>query len=362
MSFIVAIETEVPEFKHSQKDLISFYQRLSENDKDKRKAKIIGEKAGISSRYSVLNDFSAEQNEYTFFPKNKELEPSPSINHRMDVYKQNALALSLKTIKKIKEIDSYLPNVTHIITVTCTGLYAPGLDIELIQALNLSPSINRSSINFMGCNAALLALKQADAICKSHKDATVLIVCVELSTIHFQNNFSDDYLLSNLIFGDGCAAMLLSSNETINSQYKKIALKSFHSYLIHSGKSDMTWNISDKGFILNLTSYVSQLVNGNIKNMLDAISIQASEITYWAIHPGGKKILDEFIIAMDLAKTDLKSSYKILNDYGNMSSPTILFVIKDLIESNLHAKKNEHIFAAAFGPGLSIETALLHYV
>jgi alpha-pyrone synthase len=362
MSFVLAIETEVPKYKHYQKDILHFYQQVTDNEDDKRKIKIIGEKAGITTRYSVLKDFSLNKDEYTFFPPTKNLEPSPTINTRMQVYKEEALALALKTIGKIKNIDVIKQNITHIITVTCTGLYAPGLDIELIQALNLAPTTARSSVNFMGCNAAILALKQADAICKTQKSATVLIVCVELSTIHFQNNFSDDYLLSNLIFGDGCATLLLSSNQIVESHHPKVEIKNFYSYLVHAGKADMTWNISDKGFILNLTSYVSQLINGNIKTMLDALSINANEIDYWAIHPGGKKILDEFCVAMNLEKDKLNSSYSILNDYGNMSSPTILFVLKEMLESNKTSKKNETIFAAAFGPGLSIETMMLQYV
>lgn len=362
MSYLLAIETAVPQFKHFQNDIIAFYQNATNDETIKRKIKIVGEKAAIHSRYSVIPDFSLTENDFTFFPKTRFLLPEPSLNKRMDLFKKHALNLSLSAIKKIKNFESKKNTITHIISVTCTGLYAPGLDIEIIRALQLNPNTQRSSINFMGCNAAILALKHADAICKSTANANVLIVCTELSTIHFQTNFSDDYLLSTALFGDGCAATLVSSNYDDNFGFPKISIQSFHSTLLHEGQDDMAWNISDNGFILNLSSYVSQLINTNIKKMLDELDINPDIIDYWAIHPGGKKIIDDFIVALNLSKEKLKQSYAILNGYGNMSSPTVLFVLKQIIEENATAKTNKKILAAAFGPGLSIETMLLQYV
>ena len=124
----------------------------------------------------------------------------------------------------------------------------------------------------------------------------------------------------------------------------------------------MAWNISDKGFIINLTSYVSQLINGSIKEMIESIGVNSNEIDYWAVHPGGKKILDDFKKALDLSPDKLKQSYDVLNNFGNMSSPTVIFVLKQIIESNKANKIGEKIFTAAFGPGLSIETMQLEYV
>ena len=214
----------------------------------------------------------------------------------------------------------------------------------------------------MGCNAAILALKAANDICKSSNGATVLIVCTELSTIHFQKNYSDEYITSNALFGDGSAAMLVGYFKPEAPNYSPIEIKSFHSTLLHQGAGEMAWHISDTGFIINLTSYVSQLINGSIKQLLESIGVKPSEISYWAIHPGGKKILNDFREALNLSADKLKASYEILNNYGNMSSPTVLFVLKEIIESNLNSKIGERIFAAAFGPGLSIETMQLEYV
>lgn len=369
MSYILAIETAVPEFKHFQKDIIAFYQNATDDETIKRKIKIVGEKAAIHTRYSIVEDFSKTVDEFTFFPKNRFLLPEPTLNTRMDLFKKHALNLSLNAIKKIKNFNNFKNTITHIISVTCTGLYAPGLDIEIIRALNLSPNTQRNSINFMGCNAAILALKYADAICTSTKNANVLIVCTEISTVHFQTNFSDDYLLSTSLFGDGSAAILVSSNYQPEFNYPKISIQSFHSVILHQGQNDMAWNISDKGFILNLSSYISQLINGNIKDMLQSIDINSNTIDYWAIHPGGKKIVDDFAEALQLKNEDLKESYNVLANYGNMSSPTVLFVLKEIIENNIARPRSEQdndinkkIVAAAFGPGLSIETMLLEYV
>lgn len=341
---------------------MNFYQNSTDDKNVKRKIKTIATKAAISYRYSVLSDFSHEPKNFTFFPKNIQLLPEPSINVRMELFKKHACTLSIEAIKKIKGFDSIKQSITHIITVTCTGLSAPGLDIEIIKELELNKTIHRSSINFMGCNAAILALKSAHAICNSSNGANVLVVCSELSTIHFQKNYSDDYITSTALFGDGCAAMLVSSGISNISNYPAIKIKSFHSTLLHDGVDEMAWHISDKGFIINLTSYVSQLINGSIKQLLETICINPSEINHWVIHPGGKKILDDFRAALDLPADKLKKSYEVLNDYGNMSSPTVLFVLKEVIETNTTNQSGEKIFTAAFGPGLSIETMQLEYV
>ena len=360
MSYIVAIETALPEHKHPQDAIIDFYQNSTDDENTKRKIKVIAIKAAINTRYSVLDDFSKAPSEFSFFPKNRYLEPEPNINTRMALFKKHACALSLQAIKKISNFETIKNSLTHIITVTCTGLSAPGLDIEIIRELKLNNTIQRSSVNFMGCNAAILALKNADAICKSFEGANVLIVCTELPTIHFQKNYSDDYLLSTALFGDGCAAILISSSKP--PLPSAIKIKSFYSTILHDGHDEMAWQISDKGFIMNLTSYVSQLINGSIKQLLESSSVNPNEINYWAVHPGGKKILDDFRIALNLSPDKLKESYSVLSDYGNMSSPTVLFVLKEIIDGNKTNKIGEKIFTAAFGPGLSIETMQLEYV
>ncbi|MGL4598186.1 MAG: type III polyketide synthase [Bacteroidia bacterium] len=360
MSYITAIETAVPDFCHKQEALSEFYMLATDDEKIKRKIKTISEKAAIEKRYSVLSDYSCKPEAFTFFPKNKQLEPLPGLNQRMAVFKTEALALSLKAVLKIPNFERDKNSITHIITVTCTGLFAPGLETELIKVLGLNANTQRSSINFMGCNAAIIALNSAHAICTSIPNAKVLVVCTELCTLHFQKNYSDDYILSTALFGDGCAAVIVDSNPPTASRAVKI--QSFHSQLIHEGSNEMAWQISETGFLMNLTSYVSDLINGQMQALLSSLAIDPKQIALWSIHSGGKRILDDFSKTLNLPDQALCESYDVLRNYGNMSSATVLFVLKQVIEHNQQISANSPIFAAAFGPGLSIETMQLCYV
>jgi alpha-pyrone synthase len=359
LSFLLCIETANPKHVHLQSEVIDFYiNSMGINSESiARKIRIIASKSGIRKRHSVLKDFSLTPENFTFFPKNKFLEPVPNLSQRMQLFKENALPLSLEAINKIDGLNEIKEKITHIISVTCTGLYAPGLDIEIIESLKLKPTTNRSSINFMGCNAAILALKQADQICSSKPEAIVLIVCVELCTIHFQKKTNDDYILSNLLFADGAAAALIGGeNIKISNKYKACKIVSFRSLIINEGKNDMAWQISETGFIMNLTSYISPLLNSHLPKLLEEMIIKKNDDIVWAIHPGGKKIIDDFCKSLSLPPERLKYSYETLEEFGNMSSSTILFVLKLILENEIGKKD---IFTAAFGPGLSVETAVM---
>lgn len=361
LSYITAIETAVPDHCFSQETLTSFYIKSTEDLTNKRKIKIVAGKTGIEKRYSVISDFDKEPEEYEFFNKTKTLLPEPGLTQRMQLYQQHATALSRKAIEKIRDFDKLKNSITHLITVTCTGLFAPGLDVELMRELDLKTSTQRSSVNFMGCNAAIIALKQADAICNSQPDANVLLVCTELCTIHFQKRYNDDYILSNLLFGDGAAAVMISSKPAGNYNVN-VQINAFNSLILHNGYSDMAWQLSETGFIMNLTSYVPDLIRENIRPMLKSIHLKPDDIKHWAIHPGGKRIVDDFAAALELDKCKLEPTYNILKNYGNMSSPTVLFVLKEVLEKVKSEHKGSRAFAAAFGPGLSIETMQLQYV
>jgi predicted naringenin-chalcone synthase/4-hydroxybenzoate polyprenyltransferase len=361
LSYISAIETAVPDNQYSQEALTAFYIKSTDDLSSKRKISIVARKTGIEQRYSVISDFDKEPEDYQFFNKNASLLPEPSLTQRMQLYQQHATELSKKAIVKIENFENVKSTLTHLITVTCTGLFAPGLDVELMRELNLKPSIQRSSVNFMGCNAAIIALKNADAICRSQPNAKVLIVCTELCTIHFQKRYNDDYLLSNLIFGDGSAAVLVTS-EPSGSYAHKVEIDAFNSLILHNGYSDMAWQLSETGFIMNLSSYVPDLIRKNIKPMLSQIGLSSEQFKHWAVHPGGKRIVDDFASALELDKCSLVPTYNVLKDYGNMSSPTVLFVLKEVLEKAKPEHVGNRIFTAAFGPGLSIETMQLRYV
>ncbi|WAC15131.1 UbiA family prenyltransferase [Dyadobacter pollutisoli] len=361
LSYLAAIETAVPDYAYSQESLTAFYLKSTDDLTNKRKIRIVAGKTGIDTRYSVIPDFDKEPEEYTFFNKTASLLPEPSLTQRMQLYQQHATKLSKAAIEKIGGFEDIKKDITHLITVTCTGLFAPGLDVELMRELDLNPTIQRSSVNFMGCNAAIIALKNADAICKSEPDAKVLIVCTELCSIHFQKQYNDDYLLSNLIFGDGAASVLVTSKPAGNYLHH-VKINSFNSMILHNGYSDMAWRLSETGFIMNLSSYVPDLIRKNIKPMLQSVGLKPDDYNHWAVHPGGKRIVDDFAAALELDKCFLAPTYNVLKNYGNMSSPTVLFVLKEVLEKAKLENRGNKLFAAAFGPGLSIETMQMQYV
>ena len=362
MSKIISIATGVPAFKHPQQGLFSFADKVySKDETDSRKLKFLYRQSGIEYRYSVAPDFTAAERD--FFPASADLEPFPTIEKRMQWYNKNASALSVKTIEDCIKNKIDKNKITHLITVSCTGMSAPGLDLQIMEAMELPQNIVRTSVNFMGCYAAVHGLKLADAFCKSSKDANVIVVCTELCTLHFQKEISADNITSSLLFGDGCAAMLIQNN----SSFKGLHIDSFFSDVSFKGKKDMAWELSSKGFLMTLTGYIPDLIkedfNGLVKNALDAAGKTTDDITHWCIHPGGKKILDAIALSMKLDNCALKYSYDILKDYGNMSSPTILFVLKKIMDE-LEQQKDEvpaTIFAAAFGPGLTMETFTATY-
>jgi predicted naringenin-chalcone synthase len=368
MSVITNIATALPAHKHKQGDLANFMGKLfSYNDNERKKLTTLFAKSAIEYRYSSIPDYSCNIDERIFYPKTDNLEPFPSVEFRMDYFNKMALPLCLEAIEKCIKDNIRLEEVTHLITVSCTGLSAPGLDIDIVQQLQLNSNINRTSINFMGCYAALHALKQADYICTSDANAVVLIVCVELCTIHFQKNNDIENITASLLFADGAAAALMvGNNYHTNNNLNGLAIKKFNSQIDLKGKGDMAWQISSTGFLMTLSSYIPQLIEHGFKSLFQKsianLDITKDEIKHWAIHPGGRKILEVVQHELSLNKEDLESSYKVLKNYGNMSSPTILFVLKDILENKVDKAKKELIYGIAFGPGLTMESVILENV
>lgn len=359
MGKIISIGTAVPKHRTAQPAILEFMQAAYGNDIASRKLNVLFNNSGISARYSVLPDFDKNEQQHIFF------NGSPSkanVENRLTVFRERAIPLALDAIKnsfsKINTTSKEF-GITHLITVSCTGLYAPGMDSELVEKLNLPNDIFHTGVNFLGCNAAFHALKIADMITKSENNAKVLIVSVELCTLHFQPKNNHDNLLSNTIFGDGAAAVIVTSNEY---EKKGLSIKGFYSLLLHKGKDLMGWNITPMNFEMILDAKIPEMigdeVNEIVVNASKKLKISPQSISKWAIHPGGKRIVDVIKDKLSLSDEDTSASYKVLDEYGNMSSPTILFVLNELLEEY---KKGETIFSIGFGPGLSIETALFTY-
>src|SRR5580692_9812254 len=183
------------------------------NESHKRKLKLIYSKSGIEKRYSVVPDYSRGINDWKFYPRSENLEPFPSLEQRMIWYNKYAAPLSVDAIRNCIKNKIHHNEITHLITVSCTGMSAPGLDLQVMELMDLHKSIFRTSVNFMGCYAAIHALKLADAICRAEPDSNVLIVCTELCTLHFQREPTMDNIASSLLFSDGSAAILVTSGK-----------------------------------------------------------------------------------------------------------------------------------------------------
>lgn len=365
MSRIVSIGTAVPEYGTSQDTILDFMHAAYQDDTAARKLKILFHQSGINTRYSVIPDFGESKPEHSLFNNDQ---TQPDIEKRLNVFKEHAASLAIAAIQNLciklnTSVAALGP--THLITVTCTGLYAPGIDTEIIEQLNLPSDIFHTSVNFMGCNAAFHALKVGDMIARTEENAKVLIVCVELCTLHFQPKDNNDNLLSNTIFGDGAAAVIILSDAAAKQEnHGGMAINGFYSLLLGHGKDLMAWNITPVNFEMVLDVRVPEFIGNEADNIVlkacKKLNITASAIDKWAVHPGGKKILDTVKKQLQLSETDLQYSYKVLAEYGNMSSPTILFVLNEIMQA-AHMP-GETIFSIGFGPGLSIETAVFTHV
>lgn len=358
MSKIIAIGTAVPAWQHRQDDIFDFMQRMyALGESEKRKLKFLYRHGGIDTRYSVIPDYSLPTGQWQFFSPSESLEPFPGLEKRMQYFHQHALPLSLRAVKQCMQ-NIPLKNITHLISVSCTGMSAPGLDLELMERLELPPTTCRTSVNFMGCYAAIHALKLADAFCHADKNSNVLIVCTELCTLHFQKEYTPDNITSSLLFGDGSAAVLVSGRENADGWN----IDQFYSTVSLKGKQDMAWELSSKGFLMTLSGYVASLIEEDFNTFVgDALAVTGltkNDITHWCIHPGGKKILECIHKSLGFTNGQLDYSYDILRNYGNMSSPTVLFVLKKTLDELQH-KKSNRVFGAAFGPGLTMETFIL---
>lgn len=362
-AFIHDIVTATPETSIDQLAVREIMKsKLAKDRKTEAILHRIYSQSGIQKRHTVIKDFLAGE-EDTFFNRALSNEKRPTTGERNELYKTESTKLFLEVGKKLLDQN---PNVeksaiTHVITVSCTGFFAPGPDFEVVRGLGLAPSTQRFHIGFMGCYAAFPALKMAQSFCESTPNATVMVICAELCTIHFQYKSDTDNMIASSVFADGASGALISSKEPLKTAFR---IDQFTSSLAYEGEQDMAWTIGDTGFNMILSSYVPDIIASNLEDvitpLLAKLSITKKDIDIWAVHPGGRAIIDKVEQSMGLSKTQISSSRNVLSEYGNMSSATILFVLKEILESK--PEKETNVLPMAFGPGLTIESGLLTIV
>lgn len=355
---ITAMGTAVPRYKIRQDEILRFMvQAHGLHGEDARRLELLYRASGIQTRYSVVSDYQKTEN-FTFYPDNKNLEPFPSTSKRQEKYRHEAVLLSVQSAEIcLAHAHTSREEITHIVTVSCTGLYAPGLDIELVYKLGLNPSVKRTAINFMGCYAAFNALKVASAFCEADPAAKVLIVCTELCSIHFQKESSEDNLLANALFGDGSASVMV---ESAPNGTTALELSEFKCTLAPAGINEMAWEVGDTGFEMKLSAYVPNIIQTGIRQLLGTLNNgEKIDFDYYAIHPGGKKILQVVEEQLSIAREENRSSRHVLKNYGNMSSATILFVFLEIYKHLETTDDQKKILSFAFGPGLTMESLIL---
>ena len=276
----------------------------------------------------------------------------PSTGARMARFESEALALAMQAIAAL-DIDRDRDAITHLIVASCTGFTAPGLDFQIMQAAGLAPSVERTIVGFMGCFAAVNALKLARHVVRSEPQAKVLVVNLELSGLHLQEQWQLEKMLSFLLFGDGCGACLVSADPI------GLALDRFHATVIPRTADLITWHIRDRGFEMHLSGQVP----GRIRRWLmdNGASLlgnrTAADIGLWAVHAGGRSILDAVQFGLALAPDALGFSRDVLRDFGNMSSATLMFVLARILGV---PRASGPGVGMAFGPGLTVESFAFH--
>ncbi len=276
----------------------------------------------------------------------------PHTARRMQAFEQLAPRLARCTVDKLNLSEAERRSISHVIVTSCTGLYAPGLDFDVVAHLSLDPSVERTMIGFMGCYAAINALKTAHHIVRSVAGAQVLILSLELCTLHMQEVDNLEQLLSFLLFADGCAAYLVSA------QPIGLAIDSFAAITIPATSGLITWRIRELGFDMQLSGRVPAEIRRTLGEAGSRVTRgDPHSIDLWAVHPGGRTILDSVEQGLSLPPEALIHSRNILARFGNMSSASVMFVLDQIMR---HARSGQQGCAISFGPGVTAETMLFH--
>jgi predicted naringenin-chalcone synthase len=304
----------------------------------------------------------AETNPGDKFYSNNGKYVSPDTEKRMVEYERWSKNLAGSAVEKLFDKTGFVPrDINKIITVSCTGFYAPGLDYYLINEFSLPLQIKRTNIGFMGCAASLIGFGAVLEAMNSDGNKNVLLVSTEICSLHLQTEPTRDNILANMIFADGAAAALFS-NSPDYAREAKLQLIKTDSILFENSSGFMGWKIGNFGFEMILSSELPKIIFNKavpaLKDILQRQGIDAASVKHWALHPGGRAILDSLQKGLNLSDDQMKASRAVLRSYGNLSSASILFVLKELLRSG-DINKDELCCAVAFGPGLTMEVALL---
>lgn len=322
----------------------------------------IASRSGVETRYSVLADFSqSDPRTFEFFPKNWALDPFPTTSARMKRYERESVDLAASAATRALAAAGIEPGrVTHLVITTCTGFFAPGPDVALVQRLGLRATTERTIIGFMGCYAGFTGLRAADWIVRADPDAVVLMISVELCSLHFQKDFDLSSLVVGCLFGDGAAAAVFARQGRFEGGLGELA--GSRSALHPDSIDQMSWRVGDHGFVMTLDAEVPATLGAETEPFVQALlalhGARREDVRGWAIHGGGPKIIDAIRDSLAIGEDDVASSRAVLRQFGNMSSATILFVLEKELE-RARARDGGDVVLLGFGPGLTMEGAIL---
>lgn len=346
----------------SQVEAASVASTLSDyTERQKRLLPVLYRQSGVRRRHSVLLKARADGGmEQSFYPPAAHIEDrGPSTSARMQVYEREVVALAHSASTKALVAAKTAPGeITHLVSVSCSGFAAPGFDIQLIQELDLSPGVARTHVGFMGCHGLLNGLRVARAYAAAEPTARILLCAAELCSLHHQYGWTPDQIVANALFADGAAAVVCSGDGREAAEAARLIGSG--STVIPETEDLMQWRIGDHGFEMTLSPRVPETISTQLRpwleNWLTGFDLSLSQIAAWAIHPGGPRILQACADALDLPPQSIEPSQMILAEYGNMSSPTVLFILDRLVSQQLTGP----CVMLAFGPGLTVEAALLN--
>jgi predicted naringenin-chalcone synthase len=359
---IAGVGTSAPQHVVEQWDAAQWASQVCGfTERQQRLVPALYRRSGVRVRHSVLLECSTngQPAQQSFYPAAASTDDrGPSTSARMRRYEAHAPQLALEAAQAALQDAATAPQeITHLVTASCSGFCAPGIDIQLIHELGLPATTARTHVGFMGCHGALNALRVAKAFADGDPAARVLLCAVELCTLHHQYGWNPERIVSNALFADGAAALVGWQGASNGADRWRVSASG--TAVLPESADCMSWRIGDNGFEMDLSARVPEVIAQSLRpwleEWLESHGLNIDRVASWAVHPGGPRILQACTEAIGLKTDRLAASYEVLAEFGNMSSPTVLFVLDRLRMQNAPRP----CVLVAFGPGMVVETALV---
>jgi alpha-pyrone synthase len=370
--YMMGLATGNPKYRVSQKEAVKVALKAPGIDGIRNVLERIYSNTRISNRYMAIPDYSPEQKDEKddfFYPENSY---SVSVQERLTKFKEVAVPLVTEVCKKaIAESGIPLDEIGKLVVVSSTGFLGPSLDCELIKTLGLPRSVDRALIGFMGCAAAMNGFRTAMDYVIAHPGKKALLCCVEISSVHgtFKDSVNDAVI--HAIFGDGCAAAVLDAQPADKLPKGTLAIVQDHGWLMEGTEDGIVLSINDDGISCTLSKHLPQYISKNMGGFVDGLlakeNLTRADVDFWAIHPGGRRIIEEAQNGLGVTEAQAADSWYVLDNYGNMLSPTVMFVLERIMKRHKEAiARGENGvnmgLAFSFSPGVGAEGIMLKQV